>query len=91
MGRFAAAISPRPFRRQPFRHWASSPQPFRRGSSFPAGILLATCYSYFSIKHPKSRIFSVFFSMALSIFLLVNPSHGFIAPQRRRWLMIPER
>ncbi|KAJ3622497.1 hypothetical protein MTP99_003004 [Tenebrio molitor] len=56
--RFAAADSPPPFRRQPFRRWASSPRPFRRGCSAPV-LFLATCYSYFSINLTKRKIFSV--------------------------------
>jgi hypothetical protein len=71
--RFTAADSPPPFRRQPFRRWASSPRPFRRGCS-TADLFLATCYSYFSINLTKRRIFS--FSCQCHLFI-----NGLIASQ----------
>jgi hypothetical protein len=45
MGRFAAAVSPRPFPRQPFRHGDGSPRSFRRHLNFITAVTIDSIFT----------------------------------------------
>jgi hypothetical protein len=45
MGRFAAAVSPRPFHRQPFRHGDVSPRPFPRHLNLITAVMIDSIFT----------------------------------------------
>jgi hypothetical protein len=48
MGRFAAAVSSRPFRRQPFRHGDVSPRPFHRHLNLITAVMIDSIFTEYA-------------------------------------------